>query len=186
MKQAIEEGFILDVLQDYMTIQQAFKLIKNTEENPSLLENNTKRALFRYYKSHNFTIEQKVEMIMDNFLNNGRKKINGHGKAMVVCDSRHNAVKFYFAIKEYIKNHPTECQGCNAMVAFSGSVKFEDDPTEYVEAKMNQDKLGHLITSDKRFRQAFHSDEFNILVVANKYQTGYDESLLHSMYVDKN
>ena len=185
MKQAIEEGFILDVLQDYMTIQQAFKLIKSTEENPSLLENNTKRALFRYYKSHNFTIEQKVEMIMDNFLNNGRKKINGHGKAMVVCDSRHNAVKFYFAIKEYIKNHPTECEGCNAMVAFSGSVKFEDDPTEYVEAKMNQDKSGHLITSDKKFRQAFHSDEFNILVVANKYQTGYDEPLLHSMYVDK-
>ena len=72
MKQAIEEGYILDVLQDYMTIQQAFKLVKSTEDNPSLLENNTKRALFKYYKSHNFTIEQKVEMIMDNFLNNGR------------------------------------------------------------------------------------------------------------------
>lgn len=185
MKQAIEEGYILDVLQDYMTIQQAFKLVKSTEDNPSLLENNTKRALFKYYKSHNFTIEQKVEMIMDNFLNNGRKKINGHGKAMVVCDSRHNALKFYFAIKDYIKNHPMECAGCDAMVAFSGSVKFDDDSTEYVEAKMNKDKSGHLITSDKRFREAFHSEDFNILVVANKYQTGYDEPLLHSMYVDK-
>lgn len=185
MKQAIEEGYILDVLQDYMTIQQAFKLVKSTEDNPSLLENNTKRALFKYYKSHNFTIEQKVEMIMDNFLNNGRKKINGHGKAMVVCDSRHNAVKFYFAIKEYIKKHQIECVGCDAMVAFSGSVKFDDDPTEYVESKMNKDKSGHFIISDKKFREAFHSDEFNILVVANKYQTGYDEPLLHSMYVDK-
>lgn len=185
MKQAIKEGYILDVLQDYMTIQQAFKLVKSTEDNPSLLENNTKRALFKYYKSHNFTIEQKVEMIMDNFLNNGRKKINGHGKTMVVCDSRHNALKFYFAIKDYIKNHPMECAGCDAMVAFSGSVKFDDDSTEYVEAKMNKDKSGHLITSDKRFREAFHSEDFNILVVANKYQTGYDEPLLHSMYVDK-
>ena len=185
MKQAIEEGYILDVLQDYMTIQQAFKLVKSSEDNPSLLENNTKRALFKYYKSHNFTIEQKVEMIMDSFLNNGRKKINGHGKAMVVCDSRHNAVKFYFTIKDYIKNHPVECAGCNAMVAFSGSVKFDDDPTEYVEAKMNKEQSGHFIVSDKKFREAFHSDEFNILVVANKYQTGYDEPLLHSMYVDK-
>lgn len=185
MKQAIEEGYILDVLQDYMTIQQAFKLVKSSEDNPSLLENNTKRALFRYYKSHSFTIEQKVEMIMDNFLNNGRKKINGHAKAMVVCDSRHNAVKFYFAITDYIKRHPMECAGCDALVAFSGSVKFDDDPTEYVEAKMNKDRSGHLITSDKRFREALHSDEFNILVVANKYQTGYDEPLLHSMYIDK-
>ena len=185
MKQAIEEGYILDVLKDYMTIQQAFKLVKDSEDNPELLENNAKRALFKYYKSHEFTIEQKVEMIMDNFLNNGRKKIDGHGKAMVVCDSRHNAVRFYFAIKEYIKNHKEECRGCDALVAFSGSVKFENDSTEYEEVKMNKDKSGHYITSDKKFRQAFHSDDYNILVVANKYQTGYDEPLLHSMYVDK-
>ncbi len=185
MKQAIEEGYILDVLKDYMTIQQAFKLVKDSEDNPELIENNAKRALFKYYKSHEFTIEQKVEMIMDNFLNNGRKKINGHGKAMVVCDSRHNAVKFYFAIKDYIKNHKAECSGCDALVAFSGEVKFENDPTEYEEVKMNKDKTGHYITSDKKFRQAFHSDDFNIMVVANKYQTGYDEPLLHSMYVDK-
>lgn len=185
MKQAIEEGYILDVLKDYMTIKQAFKLIKNTEDNPELLENNAKRALFKYYKSHEFTIEQKVDMIMDNFLNNGRKKIDGHGKAMIVCDSRHNAVKFYFSIKDYIKNHKDECRGCDALVAFSGVVKFDDDPTEYEEVKINRDKSGHYITSDKKFRQAFHSDDFNILVVANKYQTGYDEPLLHSMYVDK-
>lgn len=185
MKQAIDEGFILDVLRDYMTIKQAFKLVKDSEDNPELLENNAKRALFKYYKSHEYTIEQKVEMIMDNFLHNGRRKIDGHGKAMVVCDSRHNAVKFYLAIKNYIKNHKDECVGCDALVAFSGSVKFDDDPEEYLEVKMNKDKAGRYITSDAKFRKAFHSDDFNILVVANKYQTGYDEPLLHSMYVDK-
>ena len=185
MKQAIEEGCILDVLQNYLTIKQAFKLVKDTEGNPELIEGSAKRALFKYYKGHDFTIEQKVEMIMDNFLNNGRMKIDGHGKAMVVCDSRHNAVKFYFAIKDYIKNHPDTCQGVNALVAFSGSVKFDDDPNEYIEVKMNKDAEGHYIQSDKKFRQAFHGDEFNIMVVANKYQTGYDEPYLHSMYVDK-
>ena len=185
MKQAIEENYILDVLQDYLTIHQAFKLIKDSEDNPELIEGKTKRALFKYYKDHSFTIEQKVEMIMDNFLNNGRKKIGGHGKAMVVCDSRHNAVRFYQAIKEYIKDHKAECEGCDVLVAFSGVVKFDDDETEYVEVKMNKDHSGHFIASDRKFRQAFHGDEFNIMVVANKYQTGYDEPYLHSMYVDK-
>lgn len=185
MRQAIEEGFILDVLQDYLTIEQAFKIIKDSEDNPELIEGKTKRALFNYYKGHDFTIEQKVDMIMDNFLNNGRKKIDGHGKAIVVCSSRHQAVKFYFAIKDYIKNHKEACEGCDALVAFSGMVKFDDDPTEYVEVKMNKDHAGHYINSDRRFRKAFHSDEFNIMVVANKYQTGYDEPYLHSMYIDK-
>ncbi len=185
MKQAIEEGYILDVLKDYMTVKQAFAIAKKTEENPDLIEKSAKRALFRYYKEHELTIAQKVDMIMDNFLNNGRLKIGGHGKAMVICDSRENAVRFYFAIKEYIKDHRQECTGTDVLVAFSGTVKLPGDDTEYVEVKMNRDRDGKLITSDRRFRAAFHSDDFNILVVANKYQTGYDEPYLHSMYVDK-
>lgn len=185
MKQAIEEGYILDVLRDYMTIQQAFEIAKKTQENPDLIEQSAKRALFRYYKEHELTIAQKVEMIMDNFLNNGRLKINGHGKAMVVCDSRENAVRFYFAIKEYIKNHKRECEGTDALVAFSGVVKLDGDDTEYVEVRMNKDRDGKPIASDRKLRAAFHGDDFNILVVANKYQTGYDEPYLHSMYVDK-
>lgn len=167
MKQAIAEGFILDVLKDYMTIKQAFQLVKSTESNPELLEKSAKKALFKYYKGHSFTIEQKVEMIMDNFLHNGRLKIDGKGKAMIVCDSRHNAVRFYFAIKDYIKKHPEECSGTDVLVAFSGVVKFNDDPTEYKEVEMNVDADGNKITSDKKFRAAFHSDAFNIMVVAN-------------------
>lgn len=188
MKQAIEEGYILNVLEDYMTIKEAFKLVKDSEDNPELIEEKATRALIRYYKSHDFTIKEKVDMIMDNFLNNGRKKINGHGKAMVVVDSRHNAVKYYFAIKDYLKQHAEECIGCDVLVAFSGEVRFDDmrkDEPSYTETTMNKDHSGKFINSDKRFRTAFRSDEFNIMVVANKYQTGYDEPYLHSMYVDK-
>ncbi len=185
MRQAIEEGFILDVLANYTTINQAFKIAKTSEDNPQLLEEKASRALFAYYKTHEFTINSKVDLIMDNFLNNGRYKINGHGKAMVVTSSRHNAVRYYFAIKEYIKQHPEKCKGCNVLVAFSGEVKFDDDPNKYVEVEMNKDREGHFINSDKKFRKAYRSDDFNIMVVANKYQTGYDEPYLHSMYVDK-
>lgn len=185
MRQAIEEGFILDVLSTYVTIKEAFKLITNTEDNPELLEEKAKRALFKYYKQHEFTISQKVDMIMDNFLNNGRKKINGHGKAMIVTDSRQSAVLYYQAVKEYLSKHPDETKGCDVLVAFSGKVKFDGDDTEYIEAEMNEYPDGKKINSDAKFRKAFKSDDFNIMVVADKYQTGYDEPLLHSMFVDK-
>ena len=185
MRQAIEEGFILDVLRNYVTIKQAFQIAKTSQDDPELLEAKTSKALFQYYKGHEHTIAQKVEVIMDNFLNNGRHKIDGHGKAMVVASSRHNAVQYFFAIKDYIKNHPERCDGANVLVAFSGEVKFDNDPNVYTEANLNIDKDGHEINTDKKFRKAFRSDDYNIMVVANKYQTGYDEPYLHSMYVDK-
>lgn len=185
MRQAIEEGFILDVLQNFVSIHQAFKIAKTSKDDPELLEEKAMKALFSYYKTHEDTIAKKVDVIMENFLSSGRYKINGHGKAMIVTSSRHNAVKYYFAVKEYLKNHPDKAQGCNVLVAFSGEVKFADDPKKYVETLMNVDADGKYINTDKKFRKAFHSDQFNIMVVANKYQTGYDEKYLHSMYVDK-
>lgn len=188
MRQAIEEGYILNVLKDYLTIKEAFKIVKNSEDNPELIEEKAKKALFKYYKSHDFTIKEKVEMIMDNFLNNGRHKINGLGKAMVVADSRQNAVKYFYEIKDYIKRNKDACVGCDVLVAFSGEVRFDDmgaDEPSLTEANLNKDHQGRYIVGDKKFRQAFRSEDFNIMVVANKYQTGYDEPLLHSMYVDK-
>ncbi len=188
MRQAIEEGFILNVLKDYVTIKEAFKIVKDSKDNPELIEEKAKKALFKYYKSHDFIIKEKVEMIMENFLNNGRYKINGHGKAMVVADSRHNAVKYFFEIKDYIKRNKSACVGCDVLVAFSGEVRFDDmqvDEPSLTEATLNKDHQGRYIVGDKKFRQAFRSDEFNIMVVANKYQTGYDEPYLHSMYIDK-
>lgn len=184
MRQAIEEGFILDVLANYVTIKEAFKLITNTEENPELLEERAKRSLFKYYHQHEFTISQKVDMIMDNFLNNGRKKINGHGKAMIVTDSRQSAVLYYKAVKDYLNQHK-EVTNCGVLVAFSGEVKFDGDDTKYIEVEMNEYPDGRKINSDEKFRKAFKTEYFNIMVVADKYQTGYDEPLLHSMFVDK-
>jgi type I restriction enzyme, R subunit len=187
MRQAIEEGFILDVLKYYTTIKEAFKLIKVTSDNPTLIEGPASKALFKYYKQHGYTISQKTEMIMTNFLENCRYQLSGKGKAMVVADSRANAVRYYFAIKQYLKDHPEESAGSDVMIAFSGEVILPDMPSEkpYTEAAMNLDENGKYITTDKKFRQAFHSSQYNILVVANKYQTGFDEPLLHTMYVDK-
>ncbi len=185
MRQAIEEGFILDVLANYVTIRQAFRLAKVGDDNPELVEDKTKKALYAYYKSHERTISDKVSVIMENFLTNGRYKINGHGKAMVVTSSRHNAVRYYYAIQNYIKTHKEQCGDMGVLVAFSGEVRFDDDPKVYTEATMNVDGEGNPINTDKKFRKAFSTDDFRIMVVANKYQTGYDEPLLHSMYIDK-
>ncbi|NCC87772.1 MAG: type I restriction endonuclease subunit R [Clostridia bacterium] len=183
MRQAIEERFILDVLANYTTIKEAFKLVKVSEDNPELIEGAAAKALFKYYREHGYTITQKTEMIMANFLQNGRFQIGGKGKAMVVADSRANAVRYYKAIEDYLKKHPQESAGSAVMVAFSGTVSL--DGIDYTEANMNIDENGKYITTDKKFRKAFRSNKFNILVVANKYQTGFDEPLLHSMYVDK-
>ena len=187
MRQAIEEGYIQDVLSNYVTVQEAFKLIRVSEDNPELIEGQAARALFKYYKQHGYTIAQKTEMIMTNFLDNCRYQINNKGKAMVVADSRANAVRYYLAIKKYIEEHAEQCAGCGVMIAFSGEVKLDDYPSDkpFTEASMNLDENGKYITTDKKFRKAFHSSQYNILVVANKYQTGFDEPLLHTMYVDK-
>lgn len=187
MRQAIEEGYILDVLSHYTTIKEAFRLIRVSEDNPELVEGAAARALFKYYKQHGYTIAQKTEMIMANFLENCRYQINGKGKAMVVADSRANAVRYYFAIKKYIADHASQCVGTDVMIAFSGEVTLDDYPSEkpFTESTMNVDENGKYITTDKKFRKAFHSSQYNILVVANKYQTGFDEPLLHTMYVDK-
>lgn len=159
MRQAIEEGFILDVLSSYTTIKEAFKLVKISADNPELIEGPAIKTLVKYYKEHGYTIADKTEMIMSNFLESGRFQINGKGKAMVVADSRANAVRYYFAIKEYMKQHPNESRGCGVMVAFSGTVKLDD--VEYTEANLNLDENWKPIVSDKKFRRAFRSDKYN-------------------------
>ena len=186
MRQAIEEGFILDVLQDYHAVKQAFHLVKESEDNPVLVEGKAKKALLEYAGLHEYTIAQKVEMIMTTFLANGRRKIGGNGKAMVVANSRKQALAYYRAIKQYIADNPQECVGCGVLIAFSGSLDNPDNPGKTItEAEINKDYDGRPIVSDKKLRAALHGEHFNILVVANKYQTGYDEPLLHSMYIDK-
>ena len=139
--------------------------------------------IVRYYKEHGHTIAQKTDLIMANFLQNGRFQIDGRGKAMIIADSRANAVRYFLAVKDYMKQHPLESKGCGVMVAFSGTVDLNG--VKYEEKDLNFDNNGYKISSDKKFRREFRSERNNILIVANKYQTGFDEPLLHSMYVDK-
>ena len=180
MRQAIEEGFILDVLQNYMTYATCFKIAKNTPENPELPESRATKIIRRYEKLHPYNISQKAQIIVETFRETTRHKIGGRGKMMVVTDSRLAAVRYFHAVKQYIAE-----QGyftMDVLVAFSGSVKDGDE--EYTEAGLNVRRDGSHI-SETQTKAEFHGDNFNILIVAEKYQTGFDEPLLHTMIVDK-
>ena len=179
MRQAIEEGFILDVLQNYMTYATCFKIAKNTPENPELPESRATKIIRKYEKLHPYNISQKAQIIVETFRETTRHKIGGRGKMMVVTDSRLAAVRYFHAVKQYIAE-----QGyftMDVLVAFSGSVKDGDE--EYTEPGLNVRRDGSHI-AESQTKAEFH-DNFNILIVAEKYQTGFDEPLLHTMIVDK-
>lgn len=180
MKQAIDEGFIHDVLANYMTYKTCYRIAKNTPDNPELPESEARKAIKRYESLHTYNLQQKTSIMVEYFREVTRKKIGGRAKAMVVTASRLHAVRYFLEFKRYI-----ELKGytdLDVLVAFSGSVKDKDD--EYTESGMNKTKDGNKI-SEKQLPEVFHEDEFNILVVAEKYQTGFDEPLLHTMFVDK-
>jgi len=174
MRQAIEEGFILDVLQNYVTYETYFKLAKKIEEDPAFDKAKATKALTRYVSLHPHNIAQKTEIMVEHFRNVTRHKIGGRAKAMVVTSSRLHAVRYKHAFDEYIKK-----KGYNdikTLVAFSGTVR--DDGIDYKESDMNGFKESEL-------PERFATDEYQILLVAEKYQTGFDQPLLHTMYVDK-
>ena len=174
MRQAIEEGFILDVLQNYVTYETYFKLAKKIEEDPAFDKAKATKALTRYVSLHPHNIAQKTEIMVEHFRNVTRHKIGGRAKAMVVTSSRLHAVRYKHAFDEYIKK-----KGYNdikTLVAFSGTVR--DDGVDYKESDMNGFKESEL-------PERFATDEYQILLVAEKYQTGFDQPLLHTMYVDK-
>lgn len=179
MKQAIDEGFILDVLKYYTTIETAYKVVKTIHENPEFEEPPATRAIKLFHDNHEMVIRQKIEVIVEKFREVTLKKIDGRGKAMVVCPSRAHALRYFFAMKEYCKEKGYT--DVRPLVAFSGSVKYNEE--EYTEPQLNT-------TEENRITEAnlplyFSSDLYNILIVADKYQTGFDEPLLHTMFVDK-
>lgn len=180
MKQAIEEGFILDVLANYMTYKTCFRIAKETPENPELPESEARKAIKRYESLHPYNLQQKTAIIVEYFRDVTIKKINGRAKAMVVTASRLHAVRYFLEFKRYIEKKGYS--DLDILVAFSGSVK--DDSEEYTETSLNIMKDGSKI-SEKQLPEMFHGEDFNILVVAEKYQTGFDEPLLHTMFVDK-
>ena len=179
MRQAIEEGFILDVLKNYMTYLTCYKIAKNTPENPELPESRATKLIKQYQKLHPYNITQKSAIIVETFRDTTRYKIGGKGKMMVVTDSRLAAVRYFHAIKAYINEKGYT--DMDVLTAFSGTVTDGDE--EYTESSLNVRKDGSHI-SENQTKAEFH-DNFNILVVAEKYQTGFDELLLHTMIVDK-
>jgi len=189
MRQAIEEGFILDVLQGYTTYTAYFKLIKAVEQDPELDKKKASRALARFMSLHPHNIAQKIEVIVEHFRRSTQHKIGGRAKAMVVTSSRLHAVRYKLAFDAYIAEKGYA--DVRALVAFSGEVVDRDvpgDPT-YTEVGMNNvtaDRDGlPRFTSEGELPERYASDAFQVLLVANKYQTGFDEPRLHTMYVDK-
>lgn len=179
MRQAIEEGFILDVLQNYMTYATCFRIVKNTAENPELPESRATMLIRRYEKLHPYNIAQKSHILVETFRETTKEKIGGRGKMMVVTDSRLAAVRYFKAVKDYIAEQGY--RDIDALVAFSGTVT--DGSEEYTEAGLNVRRDGSHI-AENQTKAEFH-ENFNILIVAEKYQTGFDEPLLHTMIVDK-
>ena len=177
MRQAIEEGFILDVLQNYTTYRTCYQIAKNTKDNPDVPQSKALKTIKKYEELHPYNIQQKSAIIVETFRNVTKQKIKGKGKMMVVTSSRLAAVRYYHEIKNYL-----ESNGYNdveILAAFSGSIKDPDDKRdiEWTESKLNG-------VNESQTKQIFH-DEGNILIVAEKYQTGFDEPLLHTMIVDK-
>ena len=183
MRQAIEEGFILDVLANYTTYKMCYKIAKSVENNPEVPETKALKTIRRFEEIHPHNLQQKAAIIVETFREITKKKIGGLGKMMVVTASRLAAVRYYHEIKKYLAANKYDDAGI--MIAFSGSLKDPDDPSgpEYTESGMNVDKNGNRV-KESQTADVFH-DEGNILIVADKYQTGFDEPLLHTMIIDK-
>ena len=180
MRQAIEEGFILDVLQNYMTYNMYFKIAKAIPDDPELDTAAGVRAIRQFETLHPHNISQKTAIMLEQYRNVTRHKIGGKAKAMVVTPSRLHAVRYFQEFKRQIKEKGYS--DLDVLVAFSGEVEDKGEP--YTEEKLNKTKSGETI-KEKALPEAFHTDEFGMLIVAEKYQTGFDEPLLHTMFVDK-
>lgn len=180
MRQAIEEGFILDVLKNYTPYKLAFKLAHNGKDYDSetVDESEAMKSLMRWVRLHPYNIAQKVQIIVEHFHTHVAWRLDGKAKAMVVASSRKEAVRYKLAIDKYIKLQGYKDLG--TLVAFSGEViDAESGPSTFTESGMNPSLKG------RDLREGFDTDEFQILLVANKYQTGFDQPKLVAMYVDK-
>ncbi|MCG8342922.1 MAG: type I restriction endonuclease [Chlorobiales bacterium] len=183
MRQAIEERFILDVLQNYTTYDTYFKLIKEIEDDPALPKKKAARALAKFLVMHPTNIAQKIEVIIEHFRSHVRSHLGGRAKAMVVTGSRLHAVKYMQAFQRYIEEKGYT--DIRPLVAFSGTVHDPDTGLDYTEPGMNVDIVSGQYISEKQLPERFASPDYQVLLVANKYQTGFDQPLLIAMYVDK-
>jgi type I restriction enzyme, R subunit len=177
MRQAIEEGFIMDVLKNYTTYKAYFKLLKSIEDDPNVERKKAAKALARFLRLHPHNIAQKTEIMVEHFNTFTRHKIGGRAKGMVVTGSRLEAVRYKQSFDKYIKEKGYQIK---TLVAFSGTVT--DDKIKeitYTEVGMNNG------IQERELPERFAIREYQVLLVAEKYQTGFDQPLLHTMYVDK-
>ena len=196
MRQAIEEGFILDVLKNYTNYKVAYNLaMKMAGSDQEVESKKAKVKLNQWVRLHDYNISQKVQVIVEHFKDNVMGLLGGQAKAMVVTSSRKEAVRYKLAFDKYIaekvysetKNDKQHYANIHAMVAFSGEVEYnEKDPNatallgeKFTEANMNTNLKG------RDMRKAFDSDDYQVMIVANKFQTGFDQPKLCAMYVDK-
>ncbi len=175
MKQAIQEGFILDVLKSYTPIDSYYRLMKTVPDDPEFDTKKAKKKLRRYVESHEHAIRQKAEIMIDHFHDQvvARRKIGGQARAMVVTSGIERAIQYFHAFKDYLRERKSPYQ---AIVAFSGEHEYGGQ--QVTEASLNGFPSSQI---EKKFQQ----DPYRFLIVADKFQTGYDEPLLHTMYVDK-
>jgi len=175
MKQAVEEGFILDVLKAYTPVESYYKLIKKTDADPQFDTKKAKKKLRHFVESHDHAIRLKAEIMIDHFHEHvlAAGKIGGEARAMVVTSGIARAIQYFHAFKAYLLERKSPFQ---AIVAFSGE-------HEYGGAKVTEASLNGFSSNDIADR--IQSDPYRLLICADKFQTGYDEPLLHSMYVDK-
>ena len=176
MKQAIEEGFILDILANFTEYDTYYRLNKEISEDPQYRTVEAKRQIARFVELHETNIAQRVEVIVEHFRTTVLQELGGQAKAMVITASRQSAVKYRQAFEDYVAKKGYT--NIHALVAFSGKVKFDGDETEYTEAFMNG-------FSEDKLPKKFDKDDYNVLLVANKYQTGFDQPKLCAMYILK-
>ncbi len=179
MRQAIEEGFILDVLANYATYKAYWRLLKKIEDDPRYDKKKAEYLLKSFVELHPHAIGEKVKICVEHFASKVQGEIGGKAKAMIVTRSRLHAVRYKMAVDQYLteRGYPFK-----ALVAFSGTVK--DGGKDYTESKMNSEGESQTI-SEAQTAKTFEQPEYRFLIVANKFQTGFDQPLLHTMYVDK-
>lgn len=180
MRQAIEEGFILDVLKNYTSYKEYYRFSKAIEEDPELNKRKASKAIGRFASLHPVSLTQKTEVMVEHFRQVTMKKIGGKAKAMVVTSSRKHALRYYLEFKDYIKEkgYDREPNRIRALVAFSGAVVDDFYLGGVTEVELNG-------FGERELPEKFDTDDYQVLLVADKYQTGFDQPLLHTMYVDK-
>lgn len=176
MKQAIEEGFILDVLQNFTEYKTYYQINKEIADDPRCKTAEAKRQIARFVELHETNIAQRIEVIIEHFRTTVMKELGGRAKAMVVTKSRASAVKYHRAFQEYIAKKGYS--DIKSLVAFSGKVKLDGETEEFTESSING-------FPESRLPREFDSDDYKVLLVANKYQTGFDQPKLCAMYILK-